>query len=347
METTYIHHAADRPAICADFRYYCAKTCENKTVRQEPINNLRFHSCDSPAMVVPVKAVFEKTPRHEWESFHCEVVRGTSYNARWHFHPELQITLVLQSHGYRLVGDKVAPLKPGDLVLLGANLPHVWHQDAPRSRLDYGVHAVVVRFLETFAGKEILGLPELADVRKLFHRAARGLEISGRTRTAVAARVEKLPQLGGLARLNELLAILDALAHSSDLKSIASTGFEPSLSTDDQDRMQRITTYINTHLAETIGREEVAREAHLSVGAFSRFFKVRAGMSLPEYLNELRVSRACRLLADERPKVTDIALECGFCNLANFNRRFRHITKMSPRDYRLQLQRSSSPVLAL
>jgi AraC-like DNA-binding protein len=294
-----------------------------------------------------VKPIFEQTPQSEGESFHCEVVRAASYNATWHFHPELQITLVLRSRGHRLVGDKITPLRAGDMVLLGANLPHVWHQDPPNTKSDPGVHAVIVRFGETFAGRDLLELPEAIPMRKLFERAARGLEITSRTRLEAAGRVEKLPQLFGLARVSELLSILDLLAHSRDLKPIASVGFVPSLSTDDQERMQRVIAYINAHLADPIGRTEVARVAHLSVGAFSRFFKLRTGKTLPEYLNELRVGRACRLLADERFKVTDLALECGFPNLANFNRRFREITRMSPREYRLQLRQSSTPAHAL
>ena len=183
--------------------------------------------------------------------------------------------------------------------------------------------------------------------RKLFKRASRGLEITGRTRIEAAGRVEKLPQLHGLARVSELLSILDLLAHSQDLKPIASVGFVPTLSTDDHERMQRVIAYINAHLTEPIGRDEVASVAHLSVGAFSRFFKLRTGMSLPEYLNELRVGRACHLLADERLKVTNLAMECGFPNLANFNRRFRKITGLSPREYRFQLRENSAPADAL
>lgn len=289
-----------------------------------------------------MKPVFEKTPLRQWESFHCEVVRGRGYNAVWHFHPEFQITLVLQSSGYRLVGDTITPLQPGDLVLVGPNLPHVWQQDAALPHSTREVHAIVVRFLETFAGRDFLELPELAAVRRLFQRAARGLEITGRTRADAAARVEQLPQLHGLARLTELLAILDLLARSRELRPIASAGFVPTRSTQDQGRMQRVIGFIHARLPDPIGRADVAREAHLSVGAFSRFFKLRTGKTLPEYLNELRVGRACRLLADEQRKVTDIALECGFRNLANFNRRFRQITHMAPREYRRQLQRSAT-----
>lgn len=294
-----------------------------------------------------MKPVFEKTPQRDWESFHCEVVRGPSYNATWHFHPELQITLVLRSHGYRLVGDKITPLHAGDLVLLGANLPHVWHQDPPRTAGDPGVHAIIVRFRETFAGRDLLDLAEMREVRRLFHRAARGLQVTGRTRLAAARRLEELSHMTGLARLSELLAILDLLAHSRELKPIAGVDYVPTLSNDDRERMERIISYIHVHLVEPIGRETVAREAHLSLGAFSRFFKLRTGKSLPEYVNELRVGRACRLLANEGSKIIDIALECGFENLANFNRHFRRITRVSPRDYRRLLRQSAAPAQAL
>ncbi len=288
-----------------------------------------------------MKPVFEKTPRTQWESFHCEVVRGTSYNATWHFHPEYQLTLVLKSRGHRLVGDNITPLTPGDLVLVGSNLPHVWQQDDAQTSRGDGVHAIVVRFLETFLGNDFLGVPEMEPVKRLLKRSARGLVVSGKTRDVVAARMEKLSHLSGLARIGELLAILETLAQSSDLKPVASAGFVPSLASDDQSRMERVCHYINTHLAETIDREAVAKEAHLSVGAFSRFFKLRTGKTLPEYVNELRVGRACRMLAEEDLKITDLAMECGFPNLANFNRRFREITKMTPREFREKLRRSA------
>lgn len=287
-----------------------------------------------------MKPVFEKTPQHLWESFHCEVVRGTSYQAKWHWHPELQITLVLKSSGYRLVGDRIAPLKPGDLVLVGANLPHVWQEETTGALTRGEVHAIVVRFLETFAGRELLQLPEMASVRRLLQRASRGLEVTGRTRQTVAARMQQMPHLQGPVRLSELLGILSLLAQSRGLKPIASAGFVPSLAPDDQDRMQRVTQHIHAHLAEPLGRTQVAREAHLSPGAFSRFFKLRTGKTLPEYLNQLRIGRTCQLLADEQRKVSDLALECGFRNLANFNRSFRRIMQMSPRDYRAQLRRA-------
>lgn len=287
-----------------------------------------------------MKPVFEQTPQRQWESFHCEVVRGPGYGATWHFHPEFQITLVLKSTGYRLVGDNITPLAPGDLVLVGSNLPHVWQQDAGGGR--GAVHAIVARFLDTWLGREFLEIPEAAGVKRLLQRAGRGLHVTGRTREAVAERMQCLPEAKGLNRIAALLGILETLAQSRELQPIASAGFVPSLASDDQGRMARVTAHIHAHLTGEIDRTTVARAAHLSAGAFSRFFKLRTGKTLPEYVNELRVGRACRLLAEEDRKVTDVALDCGFRNLPNFNRRFREITRQTPREYRRQLQRSAA-----
>jgi AraC-like DNA-binding protein len=289
-----------------------------------------------------MKPAFEQTPQRPWESFHFEELRSSSYNATWHFHPEYQITLVLKSHGYRLVGDNIAPLTPGDLVLIGSNLPHVWHQDQTSSRSPDAVHAIVVRFLDTFLGQPFLRIPEMIPVQRLLRRARRGLQVTGRTRDRVAERLVRLGNVHGLDRIAGLLSILAILAESRELTPIASAGFVPVLERDDQNRVERVIAFINDHLAEPIDRDALAANAHLSPSAFSRFFKVRTGKSLPQYINELRVGRACRLLADEHSKIVDIALQCGFNNLANFNRRFREITGLNPSDYRRRLQESAA-----
>jgi len=281
-----------------------------------------------------VKPVFEKTPRTQWESFHCEVVRGSSYHAAWHFHPEYQLTLAIKSNGHRLVGDNIAPLHAGDLVLVGSNLPHVWQQDETQRHYRPAVHAIIVRFLETFAGRDFLDIPEMEPVRRLLRRSARGLQVMGATRQIVAEQMRRLAEARGLDRINGLLSILSTLAQSKELKPIASPGFMPVLDRADQDRMQRVCNYINARLATEIERAQVAHEANLSEGAFSRFFKLRTGKTLPRYVNELRVGRACRLLAEADGKITDIALECGFTNLANFNRRFHQIMGLPPSRYR-------------
>ena len=283
------------------------------------------------------KPILEQVPRHQDESFDCEVIHGRDYGTSWHFHPEVQITLAIRSNGYRIVGDSIAPLRDGDLVLIGSEVPHVWQQDEVR---DAAVHAIVLRFGEDFLGREFLARPEMAGVVKLLQRARRGLAVTGKTRRDVTERLQALPAATGLNRVIALLGVLDALARGSDLRPLASAGFHPQLDASDQERMGRILRHIQEHLTEEIARDDVARIASLSAGAFSRYFRSRTGKTLPEYVNELRIGRSCRFLVETDAPVTEIALDCGFQNLANFNRWFRKVTGTVPRDYRSTFSRS-------
>ncbi len=288
------------------------------------------------------RPVLENTPQREWESFHCEVVRGSGYGAQWHFHPEHQLTLVLRSRGHRVVGDNISPLTAGDLVLVGGNVPHVWHQDeVDRDASEDAVHAIVTRFRDDFLGTEFMRTPEMEPVRSLLRRAQRGLVVNGGTRHRVSKRMQAMAAATGLQRVIELLHVLDDLAQSRDLKPLASAGFRPELHETDQGRMGRVFGYIHEHLTDPISRDAVAARASLSAGAFSRFFKTRTGKTLPQYVNELRVGRACSRLAETDDKVADIALDCGFENLANFNRQFQRLMNASPRAYRQQFRRSA------
>jgi AraC-like DNA-binding protein len=105
--------------------------------------------------------------------------------------------------------------------------------------------------------------------------------------------------------------------------------------------MSRVLRHIHAHLMDDIARDDVAARASLSAGAFSRFFKTRTGKTLPQYVNELRIGRACSRLAETEDKISDIALDCGFANLSGFNRQFQRVTGMTPRKYRADFQRSA------
>jgi AraC-like DNA-binding protein len=285
-----------------------------------------------------MKPVFEKVPMGLGESLHCEVVKGRDYGTRWHFHPEHQLTLAVRSQGHRRVGDHLGALEDGDVVLVGSNLPHVWHQ-----AVDAGseAEAVIVRFDEGFVGKEFMAKAEMEGVRALLRRAARGLVVQGKSREEVARRMLALPEEGRLERVVALLAILARLASAKagEMKALASASYEPMLLSEDQDRMERVCAYIHGHYTEKLERRELAALAALSEGAFSRFFHSRTGRTVPQYVNELRVGRACRLLLEFPGRtVSDVALDCGFDNLANFNRRFLAARSVAPSVFRKQSQ---------
>jgi AraC-like DNA-binding protein len=256
-------------------------------------------------------------------SFAVKRRRDPRFEFAWHFHPEVELTWIVRSRGRRFVGDSIEDYRDGDLVLLGPNLPHTWHSEPGRHE------AVVVQFAPDFLGD----LPELLGVRKLIDRASRGLAFGGRALKAVSRLLENVADVEGLPRLRGLLEILERLATVRDVRALSSRAFrEPRK--EDMERIDRVCRWIAERFAEDVSLPEAAGVAHLSVPAFCRFFKSRTGKTLVGYLTELRIGRACRLLMETDRSVSDVGFASGFNNLSNFNRRFRALKGVSPREFR-------------
>jgi len=240
-----------------------------------------------------------------------------------------------------MVGDDITELEEGDLVLLGSNLPHIWQRDEGKPRRRQPTHILIVQFEESFLGEDFWKIPATHALRQLLRRAGIGLQFKGKTREHVARLMSDMRGANGLRRLALFLTALDAMASSSECRSIAA-GYTAELSPYNQERMERVLQFINERLDQTIHVREVARLAGLSEGAFSRFFRLHSGRTFPDFVNQLRIGRACRLLAESENKITDIAFACGFMNLSNFNRQFQRIKQMTPREYVRQINRADA-----
>jgi AraC-like DNA-binding protein len=291
-----------------------------------------------------MKPILERIPQHQSESFYCEVVSARTVPTPWHFHPECQLTLVVNSVGNRFVGDNVSDFAPGDLVFVGPNLPHFWNHSGPQRPGADPVFSVVVQFREGLFGAEFMALPELARIRRLVQSGAVALHIRGATRDYAAERMLEIPHTKGFRRLLLLLEILERLSRSREVRPISSPAFRPDLNPLDEERVGKVCAFINQHLHLPIFREELARLVHLSPDAFGRFFRSRMGKSLPTFVNELRISRACRLLSETDTSITRISEDCGFENLSNFNRQFLRHTSSTPSQYRKSLLSPEAPV---
>lgn len=269
----------------------------------------------------------------EGASFKLIETRPSCFKFNWHYHPELELTLIVKGRGVRFVGDSVQDYREGDLCFLGANIPHTWYS-APISREP--LHAIVIQFLPHFLGEQFLGVPEAANLKKLFAFARRGLRFGGRTRSSIAGGMHALARDpdGSLRRVCGLLSILNALAESRDGQPLAMSGFDPVLNPQANRRINSVFDLIRLDLRDIPSQRDVARQVRLSPPAFSRFFKRCVGKTYIEYVNELRVGTACRALRETDQSITEIAFQAGFNNLSNFNRRFRDLKKVSPRDYR-------------
>jgi|694.fasta_scaffold36213_2 AraC-like DNA-binding protein len=283
-----------------------------------------------------MKLSYHQVPATAEESFRVLELRGPHYRCTWHFHPEYQLGIVLQGAGHRIVGDSIAPLEAGDISLLGPNLPHAWQFETAADRRRE-LHGVIVYFKEDAFGPEFFRRPEAQRIRRLLGRASTGLQALGRTRRQVAPLLEALPRAEGFQRILALLQILHLLAQSEEIVPICSAGFMPKGPDRDGERLRRICDLIQQRLAEPLPRDEVARQANFSPAAFSRFFRARTGKTFQAFVRELRVGRACRLLAEHELNITEVAYACGFSNLASFNRCFRRAKRANPTEYRRRL----------
>ena len=282
-----------------------------------------------------MKPIVEKQPPHvTTELVGCEVFRGPDFACVWHQHPEVEITLVRRGGTQRMVGDRISPLQPGDLVVIGPDLPHDYRNEAIPGRKRPHVEAVVVQFLPNILGDDWLKSPSVGMVRRLFERARFGLEVSGRTRQRASRQVQNMVRTTGLRRVALLLELLEELANSKELREIASPGFEHRTGGAGADRIGRVCEHIEEHLGKPLYTAELARLTNLSESAFSRLFKKSTGRTVPRYINELRVARACRLLVETQRTVNQIARDCGYVSLANFQHQFQSLEGRSPQEYR-------------
>lgn len=258
------------------------------------------------------------------------------FDKNWHFHPEYQLVVILKGRGTRYIGDHIKPFKEGDMVMTGPNLPHVWRSDNayfdPANGLE--THLVVVYFPENFLGEGIFDKEEFEDIGRLMKASARGLEVTGKSNQEITAMMKKLVHLRGTSQLIQLLEILNYLAHSKDINPITNAEYINLNKESEKDRMGEVYEYVMKNYKDKIMLEEVAALANLSVSAFSRFFKSRANKSFSDFICDVRISHACKLLHEEGINISEVCYESGFNTLSNFNKQFKDRIGTTPLNYR-------------
>ena len=271
----------------------------------------------------------------------CYILKGRTFGDLWHYHPVFfELTLVRRGGTERWVGDKLEPIAPGDLVLLGPDLPHDYRNVPLGARRPQAVEAVVAHFAPTLFGENWHTLATLAPMRRLFERSRRGLQVNGRTRDRAEELLLKMVPARGVRRMILLLELLELLADSKQLDEISSEGFLIAPKAHASDRIGKACAHIEHNLTAPVCVPELAQMLGLSEGCFSRLFKLHTNSTVPEYVNRLRIAHACRLLAETDKTVSEIVLACGYVSPSHFQRQFRKIHGRSPKEYRLSVRQS-------
>jgi AraC-like DNA-binding protein len=258
-----------------------------------------------------------------------------------HYHPELELTLVIKSFGQRQVGDNIENFGSGDLVLLGSNLPHVWKNDEVFLQKDSEMkaQAIVVKFLPDFAGEGFFDCPEMNEIRILLEeRSPFGVKLTGKLHNKVARIMQKLPNMDNAGRFIHLLQILDIISKSKDYRLLASMSYRIG-KRENTHRVNVVLDYIMEHYQENLKLETVAAQVNMNKNAFCRFFKKGTRKSLFRVIQEVRIGKACQHLVETDMNVLQICYACGFGNISGFNKTFKKITGTSPLLYRKSIRK--------
>lgn len=280
---------------------------------------------------VPVSTDRSFDLRHETVSY---------FNNPWHFHPEIELNFVVSGSGTRFIGQNAARFGSGEIILLGRNLPHYWKSDIEYYEADSRLssEAVIVRFQETFAGRDFLRMPEMASIRLLLERAGDGLRLLEPLRSSVAASMRFLPGIDDFSQLMLLLGILQEIAVSDALEAISPGYRSGNLLNRKSKRLNGVMAYLLENFTRHVGLHEVAEVASMNEAAFCRYFKSQTGRTLTQYINGLRVGYACDLLANGEEPVTQVCYLAGFENVSHFIQIFRKIRGQTPFEYRRQIR---------
>ena len=268
----------------------------------------------------------ETAPDVSWK---YNVRRASEFGFGWHYHPEVELTLITRGSGTRIVGDSIENYSAGGLTLIGSELPHTFVSSPDSAEHE----AIVIQFRPDFLGSEFLARREFAGVARLLAAAARGLCFDASR--AVADRLASLPAEPPPERTLALVLLLARLADDApQARPLAAVLDRRQVSEPLAHRIDDVCAYLQVEYAGPVRLADVAAVAHMTPPAFSRFFRRALGRTMTDYVTELRVAAACRLLADTDLPITEVATRSGYQNLPNFNRRFRTLRGTSPREYR-------------
>jgi AraC-like DNA-binding protein len=274
----------------------------------------------------------EKIEANINHSFHINHMKVEYFPSLRHFHPEVEILLVIQGTGTRFVGDSVEPYAPGDLVMIGPNVSHEWCSD---KRGGSGVsEAIYILFNTEIMGSDFWNLPESKIILKIIQQSERGIRLAGKTRDHVASLMKQIDTSYGFNRITLLMTILEMIAFNGEYHYLASPVVQNTINERDNDRLNKVYKYVLDNCQQAISLERASSIANLSKPAFCRYFKKRANKTFVRFLNEVRVGHACRLLVNENQSVADICYTCGYNNISYFIRQFRIITGFTPLGYR-------------
>ncbi len=280
-------------------------------------------------------ALLEKINVNDDESFFIGIFQDNLEKSTWHYHNNFEISFITEGSGKRIVADSIEEFQPGDLVFIGRNLPHVWIAEkdtrAPSAR---ALEMVFLQFNSDVLSQQLLALPEFKYVAKALSLSERGIHIIDQTLNEVSEIMLQLPYLKSFERMLGFFKMMDIIGRSETNIHLASKEYLKVRFTTPNKRLATIHDYLMKNYREEINLKKLASLVNMAEGSLCRFFKMNMGMTLFEYLNQLKIEFACKLLMDHDLNILEVCLDSGFNNLSHFNKQFKKTTGVPPSEYR-------------
>jgi len=255
-------------------------------------------------------------------------------NNCWHYHSEIEFIYFKSGTGTQFVGDSIKRFQSGDVVIIGPFLPHYWRFDDIYfdNKKNPCADVSVVHFNENFWGKDFINLPENKLIKSVLESSKRGIQVKGKAKQRIEAIFDAML---GEEKINKIILLMDALiiAGQSRHEQISSMVFNHTFDDIDKDRINSIYDYSLKNFKHIIKLEEIAEIANISPNSFCRFFKTKTRKTYTQFINEIRVGNACKLLIENNITVKQICYESGFNNFSSFHKFFKSITGKSPLNF--------------
>lgn len=270
--------------------------------------------------------------------FAVRVIDLPYFSTEFHFHKECQLVYVVESEGKRIIGDSVETFNSDEMILLGPDIPHVWHNDKRYFEKETGEAKTHARSIALFFDPEklqdaMIPFGTTKQVESLLKKARRGMKFSGKTKKGLRQLLLEMTTQQDLTQLITFIRILDLLTRTREFELLASQGYINTYQERDNDRINRVFKYVFSNFKSDIQLDDIAKLANMNKQAFCRYFKSRTQKTFIQFVNEVRIGHACKLIADGEVQISQLAFKCGYNSLSNFNRFFKEIKEVTPREY--------------
>lgn len=280
-----------------------------------------------------MKTLIQKIHIEEHQSFACNVYKTPRFETNWHKHEECELIVITQGHGTAMIGDYVGEYKTGDVYFLASNLPHWFRKHQPKMIGS----AIVIHFKQNFLGDPFLQMPEMKSLHYFLNKTD-GILLQKKLKKEVANLITEIELAKGFQRVAILIQALQKMSVSSSHTSL--TQNFNATNNNINPAIEKIIEYSFNHYLEPITLQQIATVADMSIPTFCRFFKKNIKKTYFDFLQELRISHACKILSNTNKPILEICYESGYNSWAHFSKQFKQVKKITPSKYRKQFDES-------